>query len=187
MNQNTFIGITIAVLLLIVGAWLYSANMSRNSVATPTDTASSTQTQTSGTPSTPASPAVKNGNTYKSLLTQKGNYQCDYDQVSTSGKGHNVIYLSGGKLRAEFRTTVGATPSSNLSVYDGHYLYTWREGTTVGTKSLVTSLGQLPTAIPKDLTSGAIYGENYNSVGWQCHVWLLDAKLLTPPSYVTFK
>ena len=76
--------------------------------------------------------------------------------------------------------------TANLAVYDGRYLYQWHEGTSVGTKMTLTSLSQLPSAIPQDLTSGTIYGSSYNSVGWNCHSWLTDKSLLAAPSYVTF-
>ena len=150
----------------------------------PTSTSASTPEPTKNVPKAPT--PIVGGSTYKSLLTQKGNYQCDYDQVTDSGKSHNVIYLSDGKLRAEFRTFSGNTSIGNIAVYDGHYLYSWQEGTSVGTKTLVTSLGQLPTAIPADLTSGHIYGSSYESVGWKCHTWLVDKSLLVVPSYLKY-
>lgn len=193
MDQKTLTGMAIGAVLVFVLGWLY-INVVRQDSVSKTDTAfiATSTTAVTTLPKNDAVPTattpIKNGTpTFKSLLTQKGNYQCDFEQVSDTGVSHNVIYISGGKLRAEFRSTMKGQEGSNLSVYDGRYLYTWREGTTVGTKSLITSLGQLPTAIPKDLTSGTIYGDNYNSVGWQCHTWLVDKTLLTPPSYVTFK
>ena len=125
---------------------------------------------------------------YKSLLTQSGSFQCDYDQVKSTGTSHNVIYLYGGKMRGEFRTNnADGSATANLFVYDGQYMYQWKEGTSVGTRTLLTSLSQLPFAIPKDLTSGGIVGSNYESVGWLCHTWLTNKSLLSPPSYVSFK
>jgi hypothetical protein len=98
-----------------------------------------------------------------------------------------VIYLSGGKLRAEFRTISGNVTAANLSIYDGHYLYSWKEGQSTGTKTGVTSLSQLPAAIPANLTSGKIYGNTYESVGWKCHAWIANNSILVPPSYVSFR
>ncbi len=187
MQRNALIGIAIVILLALAGVWF--------SIPSPkpvTEVASTSTTPTvASVPSNP--PAVKpaavvgGGNTYKSLLTQKGNYQCDYNQVAADGQSQNVIYISGGKLRAEFRTMKSGQAVANLSVYDGRYLYEWPEGTTVGTRKLLTSLSELPAAIPKDLTSGAVVGTNQNSVGWNCHPWLVDTKLLVAPSYVIFK
>ena len=183
-------GISITALLILLGIWLYAmpqTAMAPSDLSTTTVSGVADMVSTTAAPAKPVAPAIKGGNTYKSLLTQKGNYQCDYSQVTSDGQSNNVVYISDGKLRAEFRSTIKGQEGANLSVYDGRYLYTWREGTSVGTKSLITSLGQLPTAIPKDLTSGAIHGDGVNSVGWDCHTWLVDKKLLTPPVYVTFK
>jgi hypothetical protein len=187
MNQTTVMGISAIAIVVLLGVWLYATPQTAMAPADmPTTTAPVAARVVSGTPAKPVT-ANTSGNTYKSLLTQKGNFQCDYSQVTSDGQSNNVVYISDGKLRAEFRSTIKGQGGSNLSVYDGRYLYTWREGTSVGTKSLITSLGQLPTAIPKDLTSGAIHGDGVNSVGWDCHTWLVDKKLLTPPAYVSFK
>ena len=122
-----------------------------------------------------------------SLIAQKGSYQCDYDQVHQSGKSHNVIYLSGGKMRAEFRATTGNITTSVISVYDGVYLYTWTEGLAMGVRTSITSLKQLPAAIPADLTSGTVYGNEFESVGWKCHAWIADKTMLAAPAYVKFQ
>ncbi len=172
-----------------LGACLYIVSASSQSVRTESTATSP------GAKATPAQQAPAkstgtatggSGNTYHSLLTQTGNYECDYSQVQSSGQAKNVIYLSGGKMRAEFRSTSSGVGTSNLAVYDGHYLYEWQEGFSTGTKTVLTSLSQLPAAIPTDLTSGKIYGSSYESVGWLCHPWSADASLLAPPSYVTF-
>jgi len=183
MNSKTALIVVIVLILAALGLW-YSAPGMTGVSETATSTAPAEPAQ--GQP--PKSPTpIQGGNTYKSLLTQKGNYQCDYDQVQSTGQGHNVIYLSDGKMRAEFHNVTGDVKAGSLSVYDGRYLYVWDEGKTVGTRTTVTSLGQLPAAIPKDLTSGKIYGTAYESVGWKCHTWLVDKTLLVPPAYVKFQ
>jgi hypothetical protein len=142
--------------------------------------------KTSGSTAKPPSKGIPNSTTYHSLLTQKGSYECDYAGASAGGQTNNVIYIYGGKMRGEFRTISPGQSTANLFVYDGHYLYQWKEGSSTGTRTVLTSLSQLPLIIPKDLTSGAIIGDNYTSVGWQCHSWLTNQALLTPPSYVSF-
>lgn len=151
--------------------------------------ATTSATSGSGVPKTPAKPSkgIPDSTTYKSLLTQTGSYECDYSSASGEGQTSNVIYIYGGKMRGEFRTISAGNSSGNLFVYDGHYMYQWKEGASIGTRTVLTSLSQLPLIIPKDLTSGAIVGNSYESVGWQCHSWLTNKALLTPPSYVTFR
>ena len=173
------------ILVLALGVWLYTS--SGAGVAPSLNTATTPSPSTGGktSPTTPA--GVGSGNTYKSLLTQNGSYKCDYAQVkSAGGQGTSVIYIYGGKLRGEFRSPSGDVKAGSLVVYDGHYLYSWTEGKSTGTKTVLTSLSQLPSVIPQDLTSGSIYGTTYNSVGWNCNYWLTDPKILVPPSYVKF-
>lgn len=193
MNNRTiallgFLVIILAVCaLLLLKAHKVSTSSPQNVMAgtTTRDTSPTYVKVTSPANGPKALTHISGGSTYKSMLTQEGNYECDYDQVTADGQYHNVIYLSDGKLRAEFRSPTGNTPSS-LSLYDGRYLYVWTEGTTHGVRTTITSLGQLPNAIPKDLTNGHIYGNAYNSVGWICHSWAVNSSLLTPPRYVTF-
>lgn len=183
----------IGVLMIVVFAsWYFGSPMNPvlgPNAATSTNAAGMTNdaTQVSAEPSQKAAPKAPAQTAPKSLLTQKGSYECDYTQVTGSGQSSNVIYMYGGKLRAEFRTrNADGTVTANLLVYDGRYVYEWREGTSSGTRSVLTSLSKLPLIIPKNLTSGQIIGDNFESVGWRCHTWLTNKSLLTPPSYVTF-
>lgn len=195
MNKNLlFVLVIIAVVVL--GIWFSGSSSNSTPASTSTSTemaapqALKQETQEKAAVKAPSVKAptkgVPNSTTYKSLLTQTGSYQCDYTAVDAKGQSTNVIYLYGGKMRGEFRTTSPGESTANLFVYDGQYLYQWKEGMSVGTRTLLTSLSQLPLIIPKDLTSGAIIGNSYTSVGWQCHTWLTNKALLSPPSYVTF-
>lgn len=181
----------LAFFALAVWYFAYPAPQTSQSNATSTSIQIATGTPTSepapvSTPAAKASGKSASPNTFKSLLTQTGSYQCDYSQVQSTGQSNNVIYIYGGKLRGEFRTSKNGDTIANLVVYDGRYLYSWQEGSSTGTRTVLTSLSQLPLVIPKDLTSGQIHGTNYESVGWNCHTWLTNKSLLTPPSYVTF-
>ena len=124
--------------------------------------------------------------TFQSIITQKGNYECTYESISASTKSSNVLYIADGKIRGEFRTTTGSGSSANLMLYSTGILYTWKEGATTGKKMAISSLSQLPSVIPADLTSGAILGSSANNVSWDCHSWARDPKLLVPPTYVKF-
>ena len=189
MNRSLVLAIAVlAVIALTV--WFFATPRLPIKDTTNTNSTSSTtttaQTKAAASPKAAATKAASNSNTYKSLLTQSGSYECDYEQVQSSGQNKNVIYLYDGKMRGEFRTLSSGASTANLFVYDGHYLYQWQEGTSVGTRTVLSSLSQLPLVIPKDLTSGKIVGSSYESVGWNCHTWLTNKSLLSPPSYVTF-
>ena len=180
MNQKTIVWGLGIIIIIALGLWYFSS-----SSAVPTDTTGGTATtSTTGTPSTPA-PA--GASTFKSIFTQSGNHQCSYasSDDSASTQSTSVVYISGGKMRAEFRTS-GATVSANFMIYNGGYLYTWKEGASVGKKSSIKSLAELPQAIPQDLTSGAIFGTASDNVSWDCHPWITDATYFTIPTYVKF-
>lgn len=188
MDTKTWVALAIALLIIIFGA-RYWASQSQPATTDATATTTAATTTDTAAPATKPTtrPATKPTQTYASLITQQGSYECDYSQVSSSSQSRNVIYLEGGKMRAEFRTISGNVTEANLAVYDGRYLYSWDEGASVGKKTAVTALSQLPAAIPTDLTSGKIYGQTYQSVGWKCHPWIKNASLLVPPSYVSFR
>ncbi len=94
--------------------------------------------------------------------------------------------MADGKMRGEFRSTSNGVKTASLMIYNGGYLYSWKEGATTGKKSSIKALSDLPEIIPQDLTSGAIFGTGADNVGWNCHDWLKDVKIFTLPAYVTF-
>lgn len=186
MNKNTVnavIGVIVVVILVALGIWYFNSSNTAGTAtpeqtATTTTTVSTTVTNTSA--ATPASPT-----TFKSIFTQSGNHECTYEQVGTSTQSSSVIYISNGDMRGEFRTT-GTVTSADLMIYNGGYLYSWKEGATVGKKSSIKSLADLPQVIPQDLTSGAIFGVSTNNVSWDCHDWITDPTFFVLPTYVTF-
>ncbi|NBV77333.1 hypothetical protein EBR66_04180 [bacterium] len=182
--------VTVGVLVLLLAGALWFTLGSKK-VEAPVETATTATTTTSTTPDiqvtqTPKG-AVPKPPSYQSVITQKGSHQCNYEQVSQTSRSGHVLYIADGKMRGEFRTTTAAGATVTLVVYDGRYLYTWTEGKTAGSRTQPSSVSELPSIIPKDFTSGTILGTGSNNVGWSCHTWIKDAKLLTPPSYISFK
>lgn len=137
-----------------------------------------------GTAATPKAPAPKNTQTYKSLVTQMGNYRCDVEQVSAGTRTDAVVFVSDGKMHVELRP-VGKT--GTIAVYDGRYLYTWTEGMASGGKTQPSSLSQLPFILPANLNTRTTLSAGGSSFTWNCRTWTRDASLFVAPSYVTFK
>ncbi len=185
MNSNTIIGAIIAVVLLGLGIWYVM------STGTPTDTSTATSTPTTSNNGTPTgtnnsgTPAA-GANTFRSIFTQSGNNECSYELVDGSSRSSSKIQIADGKMHGEFRTVTGNTSVASIMIYDGGYLYSWQEGKTTGKKTSITSLSQLPQAIPVDLSSGVILGKSLDNVSWDCHPWSKDAKVFVIPTYVKF-
>jgi len=169
----------LAIVLLVLGVWMFN---SKNGPSVVDDGKNATSTEDVNTPSGTVSKV-----SFKSLLSQKGNFECNYEQVDPKFRSTNVVYLSNGKMRAEFRTASSTGSLANLMVYDGYYLYVWKEGMSTGVRTQPKSISELPDVIPADLTSAAVYGTSPINVSYDCHPWSTDPKLLVKPSYVTFK
>lgn len=185
MKQNSVIGLIAIAILLILGTWYFT---SRNVTNTTGDQmATSSVATTTASSDTATKPTTSGGSvSFHSIFTQTGNTQCDYNQTDSDVQGTSVIYISGGKMHAEFRTTTNGVKVASKMIYNGGYLYSWKEGATVGTKASIKSLNELPTVIPADLTSAAILGTSADNVGWNCHPWVTDQSMFAIPSYVTF-
>jgi len=181
MNKTLVIVVIIAILLGL-GWWMFYS--SEDSIGTPVGTDTITITDnttpgtTGGTPGTATTP-----NTFKSIIAEKGSYQCTYSQASQSGQTISNIYIADGLLRGEFRDTDSV---GNMMIYNKGTLYIWQEGKTVGTKTQVSTLAQLPAVIPRDLTSGSSFGSGINSVGWDCHQWIKNPAFFVHSSQIKF-
>lgn len=185
MNRNTIIGIAIAIILVILGIWYYSSNTANMPLSANLNVIDS-QTNANGSQGSQTKTTPANPNTFKGIFDQSGNHQCVYDQVNPSNRSNSIIYIADGKMRGEFRTMTAETTSANIMIYTGGYLYSWKEGATVGTKSSIKSIAELPQVIPSDLTSGAVFGTSIDNVSWDCHYWLKDIKTFVVPTNVTF-
>lgn len=183
-TKQTVWTVVVVVAVVLLGWWSYSmmATPAESVAVNPTPT-STDNTGTTGTVTPPSPTPVGSGNTLSGVFAQNSSTVCKYNKVTPSGQSNDVIYISNGKVRAEFRD-MGT--NGNLMVYTGGTLYRWKEGSTVGTKTQVKTLAELPLLIPKDLTSASIFGSSLDNVSWDCHPWNTDVNLLVPPAQVKF-
>lgn len=180
-------GAVVLVILLVV---LFGGDSNTN----PADTNSTTTPKESVTikpmppvKTTPAAPIEGMKVSLGGIFAETGNYQCDYEQVSQQTRATNVVYISNGKMRGEFRSSTAQGSTATLVVYDGSYLYVWTEGKSTGTVTQPKTIKDLPGIIPEDVSSGRILGGSSNNVSWNCHAWARKASLLEKPTYVSFQ
>lgn len=186
MNKN-ILWTVLAVVIIGLVFWLGSGskNVDNKNIETATTTDSTNVKTGVKVPvsSKPVTNTVKNVS-FTNILPRVGNYQCDYDSVTQQERTANTIYLSDGKMRAEFRTIKANGSIANIMVYDGSYLYVWTEGKSTGTVTQPKSISDFPTIIPKEILSSTSLGSGLNSASWSCHPWSVDKTMLAKPSYL---
>ncbi|TSC70248.1 MAG: hypothetical protein CEO12_452 [Parcubacteria group bacterium Gr01-1014_46] len=188
MKNTMWVWVAIAVVVILAFV-LGSKNRSDstkdvNDTSTTDETSNVTPAPVSKTP--PPAPISGMKVSLGGIFAEKGNYQCDYEQVSQQTRSTNVVYISNGKMRGEFRTSTALISTATMVVYDGSYLYVWTEGKSTGTRSEPKTIADLPGIIPEDVSSGRILGSSSNNVSWNCHAWAVKPSLIAKPTYVSF-
>lgn len=180
-------GLVVLILVLLVfGSKKEEVNNTNTNNTNTTTTQTSVNNTTSSVKPKSATPAPGMKTSLGGIFDEQGNYQCDYEQITQESRSSNVIYVSNGKMRGEFRTSAGLNSTATILVYDGSYLYVWTEGKSTGVRTQPKTIADLPALIPEDVSSGRILGSGINNVSWNCHAWSKDDSKLVKPSYVTF-
>lgn len=180
------VGLLLLVIILIFAfkAKKTEAPASENTTSASHETTNPNAVTTKPTGTTPAKPTTQ---LVTNLFPQKGNYECKYEQATQTGRSSDTLYISGGKIRNEFRSLdAQGFGTLNMAVYDGRYLYSWIEGQSKGVMSEPKSLKDIPVVVPTDIHEGKVLGSGYNNVSWDCHAWSPVGTMLTRPSYVKF-
>ena len=178
-DEYILAGVVIVVALLLVWWWgsNYTYEVAGNNATSTTQTTTHKSTNSTVKPA----PVVQD---FTNLLPRIGNYECDYNEVTQSNRSTDVVYLSNGKMRAEFRSFNAQSGTNTIMVYDGVSIYKWTEGMSVGEVIHPKSLADFPSIIPKDVLTGVVLGSGLNNASWQCHPWIVNASLLVKPSYL---
>jgi len=188
--MKNILWVGLAVLVVVLGVWMLTGDDNDTDVDSTNNTASSTENNGTNTgTNTGTADGTNTGaniNTPKSLLSVNGNFQCDFEQSNATMTSKNTIYVSKGKMRAEFRTKTGANTVATMVVYDGLNLYSWKEGMSTGTVTQPKNISEFTNLIPADVSSAAVLGTNPNNANYDCRPWITDQKILVKPTYVTF-
>ncbi len=188
--KNILIGLAGVLLLIFIGFFIGAKRSGEvvkenevnvSGVVTPSTTPTPIKKTTSSSAAKASTSLVTN------LFPQIGSYECRYDQASQTGRSTDTLYISGGKIRNEFRSLDSqGFGTLNMVVYDGKYLYSWIEGQSKGTVSEPKTLSDIPVVVPTDIHEGMVLGSGINNVSWDCHAWAPVSSMLSKPSYVNF-
>jgi hypothetical protein len=123
-------------------------------------------------------------NTLKILLATKTPQKCTYSVESAATSG--TVYVSNGKVRGDYATTVEGKPMSGHVIVSGGYSYVWSDGNTQGFK-MAMNLNEV-ASISGDIENRASsqMPDLNQKVDYNCSAWAADEKLFAPPSDVTF-
>jgi len=172
MSRNLLIGILVAG-ALVVGGGYYVTHQ-----ATTESDGAQPQTQESGTPPQ----AGKYSGSFAELAARGGSWKCTVDTSTAQSISSGVTYVSAGKVRGDFTTSVqGYGNVETHMISDGVHAYTWSSMMPQGIETSVSASGAAGGA-----TSGQ--GVNANtSYSYDCEPWSADMTLFAVPTNITFK
>ena len=176
MGNKKIIGGVVGI--IVIGAILYFAMAKKNTEPAMTDKVdSSSQT----TP--PAAPAAAGPQSLKDLLGLGASRKCTFSNAGSSG----TIYVSSGKMRGDFISTVGGKNMTNHMMTQDKTSYVWVEGQTQGFKTTMDeSMMQKPTT-PAPQTPPTQGGVDINQkLNYQCESWSADSSMFSLPANVKF-
>ena len=161
MNKKVATAV-IVVLVLLLGGFLYMRKGS-SSLAPQAQTAN----QTSENPAT----------TLRSLISKGVAQSCTFSANNTQG----TMYISGGKVRGDFSSSVNGTVTNSHMIIDTSTSYLWMDGNARGIKMSFDPNAQ-PSATPG--ASGSF--DAAATMNYKCSAWITDAGKFTLPAGVTF-
>ncbi len=113
------------------------------------------------------------------LLKSGVSQECDYSYATTSAKVSGKVYLSSGKMRSNYTTTISEQPPITGSmIVDGQTMYLWSTGQTQGFKATFDET--------KANEQAKKYVDVKQKVDYSCRPGIVDASLFIPPTDVKF-
>ncbi len=117
---------------------------------------------------------------FRSLLASQDPQRCDFTSTQEGMDSEGTVFVAGGKMRGDFRSTVNGTTSGNSMIVEGDTAYIWGESMAQGVKmSLSASTEAQPAGQPQPVDFD-------NSVDYSCDDWVVNETAFTLPSDVEF-
>lgn len=122
----------------------------------------------------------------KNLLTRTGSWQCQLRQEVQGTTTSGTVYVSDGKIRGDFQSTVPQYQSpikSHILVRDG-YAFNWTDLSKSGIKVASAQLDASGKPQPNQSdTSVDLYNQD---LGYQCSTWSVDQSKFEIPADINF-
>jgi hypothetical protein len=127
---------------------------------------------------------VSSPKSIKDLLTAGISQKCTYSYFEGKVSSEGTTYVSGGKVRGDFRTTVDNKSTTGHTIYDGKTSYVWMDGERDGFKMEI-DLEDMETG--ESATTNQQQTVDLNkSLDYDCSLWSAQESVFDPPSDVTF-
>jgi len=177
MNRKTIIAIIVIILLALL-AWFLLRDKSGDSDSTTNNSS------TSSNGSNGSNGSDTRGSTeltsLKDLLALNKNQKCTFSVTDNGTTSNGTFYVSGGKYRGDFTSTVdGKTQTSHMMMQDGTN-YVWMDGTNAGFKMKLDDTASANTGAAQSIDPNKDL--NYN-----CENWSVDSSMFKLPSTVQFQ
>lgn len=177
MNKNMIIGAVVAI-AVVAGGGYYFMNGAAVDPMVADDSGMYLNPDSDGSVQ-----AGKFSGSLADLAARTGSWKCTVDTSTVEAVSSGVTYVSGGKVRSDFSSSVGGYGNIETHmIADGEYVYSWTSMMPQGVKAKMTaSSGGADTA-----TAGASADANVR-YSYDCQPWTADPSLFVVPSDITFR
>jgi len=165
--------------VIVLGGILYLATGKKSSAPATT---SNTNVESSANTSANATPAANSSaapQSLKDLLAFGGSQKCTFSDSGSSG----TFYVSGGKARGDFSSTVAGKTEMTHMIMDGQISYVWVDGQKQGFKmsasDMASAQSSAPAAAPKAVDAN-------KKMDYSCSPWAADSTMFALPAGVQF-
>jgi hypothetical protein len=163
----------IAVVLLLGGGYFYLSSKNKKT-STNSNQASVTSEQAEN-----LSPR-----SLMDLLALGTSEKCTYSDASAPAAVEGTSYISNGKIRTDYSTTIEGKQTSGHMIFDGNTDYVWIDGELTG----ITMEVDTSKNIESNSENATQDGVNINkALNYKCSPWVPDESLFQPPSNIEFQ
>ena len=157
MNTNAIIVGIAVIVVLGAGAWLFMGKSEKGGEF--------------------AGESVSGSGSFSDFYTRTGSWKCDLRTETEGVTSEGVVYVSDGKIRADFNSTVSGNDVTSFMIHDGTSIYTW---------SSLQSQGVRMDVVEGEEGSGEMSAGPEGNVDYECAPWAADATVFVPPATIEF-
>ena len=118
--------------------------------------------------------------TLKGLISKGGSQKCSFTNNYDTVQSNGVVYVTQGKMRGDFTTTVSGKTTASHMIVDNNTSYIWTDDMKQGYKMSFAEMNGDMTA-----QNSAAFDVN-KELNYSCGTWSGDSSVFVLPSTITF-